>query len=123
MITEKMIYIRKRQTRLAIKLEDILYLEKFKRQIIVHTAEGDDIRVYGKFDVLTPMLDERFAHPHQSYIINMQHVIRLGNNEVIMFGGMSIRLGNHCFAKLKKAYDEYIKDNINITNYSDRIGC
>ena len=55
MRTEKMIYIRKRQTRLAIKLEDILYLEKFKRQIIVHTAEGDDIRVYGKFDVLTPM--------------------------------------------------------------------
>ena len=123
MNTEKIIYIRKRQTRLAIKLEDILFLEKFKRQIIVHITEGEDIRVYGKFDALIPMLDGRFAHPHQSYIINMQHVIRLGSNEVIMLGGMRIRLGNHCFAKLKKAYDEYIKDNINITNYSDRIGC
>ena len=123
MRTEKMIYIRKRQTRLAIKLEDILYLEKFKRQIIVHTAEGDDIRVYGKFDVLTPMLDERFAHPHQSYIINMQHIIRLGSNEVIMRGGMKIKLGNHCFAKMKKSYDEYIKDNINIKKCKDKKGC
>jgi DNA-binding LytR/AlgR family response regulator len=123
MNTEKMIYIKKRQTRLAIKLENILYLEKFKRQIIVHITEGEDICVYGKFDALIPMLDGRFAHPHQSYIINMQHVIRLGSNEVVMLGGMRIRLGNHCFAKLKKAYDEYIKDSISITKYSDRIGC
>ena len=121
MITEKMIYIKKRQTRLAIKLEDILYLEKFRRQIIVHITEGEDVRVYGKFDELLPMLDERFAHPHQSYIINMQHIIRLGSNEVIMHRSMKIKLGNHCFTKMKKAYDKYIKDNI--INYCDRKGC
>jgi len=121
MITEKMIYIKKRQTRLAIKLEDILYLEKFRRQIIVHITEGEDVRVYGKFDELLPMLDERFAHPHQSYIINMQHIIRLGSNEVIMRRSMKIKLGNHCFAKMKKAYDKYIKDNI--IKYCDRKGC
>lgn len=123
MLTEKMIYIKKRQARLAIKLKDILYLEKFRRQIIVHITEGEDVRVYGKFDALTPMLDGRFAHPHQSYIINMQHIIRLGSNEVIMREGMKIKLGNHCFAKMKKSYDEYIKDNINIKKCKDKKGC
>jgi hypothetical protein len=53
----------------------------------------------------------------------MQRIIRLGSNEVIMRGGMKIKLGNHCFAKMKKSYDEYIKDNINIKKCKDKKGC
>jgi len=112
MHTYEKIYIKVRQTIRAVKLESILYMEKQGRQIIIHVAEGESICFYGKFDSVTPMLDGRFVQPHESYVINMQQIVRLGRQEVVMSGGDSIVMGSRCFRQLRKAYDEYIAEYI-----------
>ena len=109
---EDVIYIKVRQTMCVVKQDNILYMEKTGRQITVHVCEGEDICFYGKFDMLMPLLDCRFVRPHQSYVINMQQINRLGNHEAVMFGGDRIVMGSRCFSKLKKAYDRYITENI-----------
>ncbi len=109
---EDVIYIKVRQTLRTVKQDDILYMEKTGRKITVHVCEGEDISFYGKFDALMPLLDCRFVHPHQSYVINMQQISRLGNHEAVMFGGDRIIMGSRCFSKLRKAYDRYITENI-----------
>ena len=108
----KSIYIKVRQTTHAVRLETILYMEKRGRQITVHVIEGEDICFYGKYDEVMPFLDSRFVHPHQSYVINMQWICRLGQHEALMFGGDRIELGTKCFLRLRKAYNEYITENI-----------
>lgn len=111
MSSDEMIYIKVRHSMLSVRLENILYMEKQNRQITIHTVSGEDICFYGKYDSVMPLLDERFIHPHQSYVINMQYIYRLGNHSVKMFGGDMIEMGNKCFRRLRKAFDEYIAAN------------
>ena len=111
MIQDK-IYITVRQTVHAVRLDTILYMEQESREITIHCTDRENIRFYGEYDALMPLLDSRFVHPHQSYVINMQQIFRLGKNEVVMFGGDRIVMGNNCFARLRKAYINYITDNI-----------
>ena len=108
----KRIYIKVRQTTFAVRLDDIIYMEKDRRKITVHVVEGDDICFYGRYESVMPLLDSRFVHPHQSYVINMQWIYRLGNNEALMFGGDRIMMGTRCFGKLRRAYNEYIAENV-----------
>ena len=104
--------IKVRRTICAVQLDNIIYLEKKSRTITAHVIDGDDLRFYGKYDSVMPFLDGRFTHPHQSYVINMQHISRLGRHEVIMYGGDRIVLGNKCFGRLKRAYDAFTSDNL-----------
>lgn len=108
----KAISVKRGHSLFTIRLDTILYMEKDNRQITIHVTEGEDLCFYGRFDPLIPMLDERFVHPHESYVINMQHIYRLGRLEAVMFGGKTITMGRHCFCRLKRAYDEYIRNNI-----------
>ncbi len=106
------IYVKLGRATYAIRLDTILFMEKRRRKITVHVTEGEDICFYGKYDSVMPMLDERFVHPHESYVINMQYIYRLGNHEAVMTDGTKITMGNRCFGRLKTAYEGYIKENI-----------
>lgn len=98
--------------RYAIPVGDIVLMEKDRRRIIVHTVD-EEIVFYGKFDDVMPMLDERFTCPHRSYIINMDHISRLRETEVVMDADKRVNLGRMCFTRLLKSYDEYIMNEEN----------
>ena len=106
------IFLKVRQTTHAVRQDTILYMEKKGRKITVHVTEGEDICFYGKYNDVMPFLDSRFVHPHQSYVINMQLIYRLGQHEAVMFGGDRIEMGTKCFGRLRKAYNAFIADNI-----------
>ena len=106
------IYIHVRQSVYAVRLDTILYMEQEGREITIHSTEGENIRFYGEYSRLLPLLDDRFVHPHRSYVINMQQIFRIGKNEAVMFGGDRIVMGSRCFARLRKAYIAYINENI-----------
>ena len=106
------ITVKKQHAIIAVPFDTILYMEKHSRQITIYVTDGKDICFYGKYDSVMPMLDERFAHPHKSYVINMQHIYRLGRQEAVMVSGHKIEMGGRSFGRLKRAYDEYIRENI-----------
>ena len=112
MMTEEALYVRRRQATIAIRLEKVLYMEKESRQITIHLVDGETICFYGKYDEIMAMLDERFVHPHASYVINMQYISRLGRQEAVMISGDKIKMGGRCFGRLKRAYDGFIRNNI-----------
>ncbi len=112
MKTYEELYIKQRHATVAIRLETILYMEKAGRKITIHVTEGEDICFYSKYDSVMPMLDERFVHPHESYVINMQHIYRLGRQEAVMAGGHKIEMGGRCFGRLKRAYDDFVRNSI-----------
>ncbi len=112
MKTNDAIFIKVQKTTIAIRTETILYMEKTSRKITIHIVGGEDVYFYGKYDSVMPLLDERFVHPHESYVINMQHIYRLGMREAVMIDGQKISMGDKCFGRLKRAYDAYIRHNI-----------
>ena len=112
MMGQDTIFVKARQTMFAVRLDTIVFMEQECREITIHLAWGEDIRFYGEYDRMMPWLDRRFVRPHQSYVINMQQIRRLGKNEALLFSGDTIVMGNQCFALLRKAYREYIRENI-----------
>ncbi|MCR5033890.1 MAG: LytTR family transcriptional regulator DNA-binding domain-containing protein [Clostridia bacterium] len=112
MTVQNTIYVKARQTFFAVRLDTIAFMEQECRQITIHLTGGQNICFYGEYDRMMPWLDDRFVHPHQSYVINMQQIHRLGKNEALLFSGDTIEMGNSCFARLRKAYREYITENI-----------
>ena len=112
MMGQDTIFVKARQTMFAVRLDTIAFMEQECRQITIHLTGGNDICFYGEYETMMPWLDNRFVHPHQSYVINMQQIHRLGKNEALLFSGDRIVMGNRCFARLRKAYREYITENI-----------
>jgi len=92
-----------------IPLDDMIYLEKALRKIIVHTKKGD-ISFYGKFCEVMPLLDERFVFCHRSYVLNMDEIRSLSSDAIALGNGDVIQYGKKTYLRLRKAYKGYMKE-------------
>lgn len=100
--------VKTKKERRAVPYGDIIYMEKFGRKIILHSL-GGEIEFYGKFIEVMTQLDMRFSNPHESYLLNMDFIIRIDEKGIDMERGFRINMGKKCLGKAKKQYDEYIE--------------
>lgn len=68
---------------LKLELQKILYFESDKRQVIIKSIEGTQ-KMYMKLDELEEKLPNYFVKCHKSYIVNLEKVDKLQNNQFIM---------------------------------------
>ena len=94
-----------------IPLNDIIYLEKNLRKIIVHTRKGD-ISFYGKFCDIMPFLDGRFVCCHKSFVLNMAEICLLSRDEILMSNGGCIKFGKHCYDRLVHHYKKWESETL-----------
>ncbi len=95
------------RNRYAIPFNSIVYMEKDRRRIVVHTTDKERI-FYGKYDEIVPLLDDRFINPHRSFVLNMDFIVEMDKNTVQMCTGCSISFCRECLERTKKGYDHYI---------------
>lgn len=58
---------------------------------------------------IAPLLaDERFIHPHHSYCVNKEYVIKLNQRDFEMFGGHIVPIAKERFAEVKSSYLSYL---------------
>ena len=106
--TKKGIYV--------IAFQDIQFLEKDLKRIIVHTS-GDPIPFYGRFIDIIDRLDERFLWCHRSYVINMDKIVWMADNEIYIVGNYHIHMGNNTFRIAKHIFSDYLdKKNTEAAN-------
>ena len=96
--------------RTVLYLGEIIYMEKYKSKIVVYTLQRQH-RMYRSFSSRENELDRRFMRPHESYIINMDFVRRIGEQEIILKTGTVLRFGVKCARRAKKAFDKYVAEN------------
>ena len=89
-------------------LDEILYIEKKRRQAILITESGKTI-FYCNMDFLKQYVDERFLDCHRSYLFNMDKILCMADQTIFMEGGFQISLGRECFRRGRKIFEEYIK--------------
>jgi len=82
---------------------DILYFEKNKRKVIIHTKEqGYEMLMITK--ELLDLLDHNFIQIHNSFIINMKHLKRLKNDTLIMQNGDEL--------PISRKFSKSVKDTV-----------
>jgi len=81
----------------SLLLSEILYFEKNKRTVFIHT-KTQELEMLMTTNELLKQLDEQFVQVHNSYIVNIQYVKELRKNEVLLTNGVSVPM-SRSFAK------------------------
>ncbi|MEE8824680.1 sensory transduction protein LytR [Lentilactobacillus sunkii] len=66
-----------------LKFNDIMFFEKQRRQVIIHTVNDNVMANMSTADILEK-LDNSFVQVHNSFIINPRYIQEVGNNYVIL---------------------------------------
>lgn len=101
--------IHKKQGIYVLSLDDIVYMEKALRKIIVYSMDAS-IEFYGKFTDIAQYLDRRFMSCHRSYMINMDKIVVMSGNRIFFENNENIILGKNTYGRARKLLKEYLAE-------------
>lgn len=92
-----------------IHYHSVMYLEVAGKTITFSMAGGETHQMYGTLSEVEGgfLAQERFLKPHRSYIINMDHVRKLSERELIMTDGGRVPVSKANFNEVKRRYIAY----------------
>ena len=93
-----------------LSFNEILFFEKEKRKIHVHTTK-DVITFYGKFDDIEPQLDDRFIRCHNSYIVNISKVKKMGNRKFYFDTEKVAPISKSYYSDVRDIFLDYLERN------------
>lgn len=92
----------------TLRLNEIMYIHSDDKLLFFHLANGDEIRSYGKLSLLENQLSSTFfLRCHQRYIINMDYIQTIDDNDFIISPETRIPIRKHEFHKFKEVYIQY----------------
>ena len=83
-LQDKFLTIANKQGVFRIALQDILFLEKSRRLILIHTADGEIYKTYGKFSDFEDSLKSLYFQCHTSYIVNFRFVSEMTDRKFLV---------------------------------------
>ncbi|MDO4393395.1 MAG: LytTR family DNA-binding domain-containing protein [Bacillota bacterium] len=92
----------------VIPLDSIMYLENRKRKIVVHTPDGI-YEEYGSLTEIIKALDDSFLHCHRSYLLNMESIASMSNQQITFCDGSTIFMGRGTFLRTRRKVEEYLE--------------
>lgn len=93
---------------ITVALNDILYIESHNSKCIIHCKDESKHTVYTKLSKIESELnDVRFLRCHQSYLVNMNHIIK-ADNCFELTNGDKILIRQRSLKQIKKRFCEYI---------------
>ncbi len=101
--------INKKQGIYIMSLDDIVYMEKALRKIVVYSMDAS-IEFYGKFADIAQYLDRRFMSCHRSYMINMDKIVVMAGNKIFFENNEHISLGNDTYGRARRLLTEYLAE-------------
>ncbi len=92
-----------------IQYHGVAYLEVVGKTITFYMSSAERYEMYGTLSEVEEafLSQERFLKPHRSYIVNMDHVRRLSERELIMTGGGRVPISKANLNEVKRRYIAY----------------
>jgi DNA-binding LytR/AlgR family response regulator len=89
------IQVRNRQGTYKVFFSEIIYAESDVRIITLRLQGRESIRFYGRLDEFeTQCDDKRFLRCHKSYLVNLDHVSAIVNEDIVLGTGEEIHISN-----------------------------
>lgn len=109
---ERFLQIKNRQGNYRIALGDIRYAESAARIITVHLRDENPVAYYDKLDNFQRLCDDRrFVRCHKSFLVNLDHVHAIVNNEIVMNDGETIHISLNV-SPIKAAFAARMADGL-----------
>ncbi|HCL06673.1 MAG TPA: DNA-binding response regulator [Chitinophagaceae bacterium] len=82
---DDILFIKTGRTVIRLQMADIIYIEAHKEYLCIHTSQQKHL-VYKRMKEMAASLPDCFVRIHNSYIVNLQHVQKLGQQLVEVAG-------------------------------------
>lgn len=102
----KTILVKSLRAIMRIHIDDILYVEKDKRKITIHTKK-EDIDSYMPIETLLEKLDNRFLHCHKSFIVNLETVEKFERRRFYCQNDVVIPISQLRYSQTKEEFLSY----------------
>lgn len=92
-----------------VKLSDILYVECQGHNLELHKKSGE-LLVREKISSFEKsFLQHGFVRVHKGFVVNMRYIICIKNKEIVLEGGILIKIGASYENYVKLTYNEYVR--------------
>ena len=92
----------------SLPLREIRYIEVFGREAVFHTAKQTVSSTSRSLSEVEKELPEDFLRCHRSYIVNMNEITRIEQNDFVLKSGEKIPIGAENAAKNKQSFFDWI---------------
>jgi Response regulator of the LytR/AlgR family len=109
----KIISVKTKEGIAAIRYHEIVYVEYKNHSLLFYLLDGSTLSTVSTrepFERTVNVLldDSRFARPHVSFVINMQHAHSIAGKNFLMINGSQISISNKNYKVIKNRYMEYL---------------
>lgn len=94
-----------------IPLNKIQFMEVYGKEVFIHTSAAT-IKAALPLDELEKMVTGTFLRCHRSYIVNLNHVEAIGQDDFRMRDGSLVPLRQRGRAELRDAYADFLSDRL-----------
>jgi DNA-binding LytR/AlgR family response regulator len=91
-------------TKQRINIDRIDYIESDRRKVNVISGT-ENFGFYAKLDDIERQLKRTLKRVHQSYMVNMNKIVKLGKNEMTVENGAVIPISKRYYSEVKTAYE------------------
>ena len=105
----KAIIIRTEKGKAKVNCEDIMYIEKYLRNIFIYTGDGQERKLLGRKTIkeIRETLDENFVQIHSGGIVNLEYVKEYSENDLILQDGKKLHVSRSRMKETKREISKY----------------
>lgn len=103
---DELLFVKTGRTVVRIQFSDIIYIEAHKEYLCIHASQQKHL-VYKRMKEMAASLPDSFVRIHNSYIVNLQHVKKLGQ-QMVEVGGRELPVS----AGYKEAFQQHIQQHM-----------
>lgn len=96
---------------IRLNLEDILYVEASKREVIIYLSDNI-LNINMSLSDFIELVDERFVLTHRSYLVNLEHISRLLRQDVELSNDEKIPLSRRRTKEVQTAFIAYYRGSV-----------
>ncbi len=108
-LNKKVFLIKNAGEIIIVNINDIMYFESNKRKVRV-VCRTKEYETYDTIANIIPQAGAEFVQCHQSFLVNMNYIKQLNNEEIILENNESIVVSQKKYSITKEKYLDYIED-------------
>ena len=90
-------------------IDEIRYLESNAHRTIIHTL-GNEYVCYEKISEFEKEMGDSFVCCHQSFLVNMKYIRRIGNKSFMLENGEEVLISKRRYVETKNRYSGYLDE-------------
>lgn len=91
-----------------INYQDILFIESFNNNIMVHIKNQNNITIYSSLKAYADNLPPNFLRCHKSYMVNMNHICSYEPHKFVLSSGDNVPIPPKKYKAITSTYENYL---------------